>query len=184
MINTLTRQHSLKQIADEALSAEAFPVRALLFDKVAEANWKVPWHQDTAIAVRERLEIPGFSGWSEKDAVPHVHPPASILGEMVSLRMHLDDCGADNGPLRVIPESHTKGILNSEQIEAFRKQTTEATCCTIAGDVLAMRPLILHASSPAQSPSHRRVIHIEYACRPLPYGLHWFEQSESLATLN
>jgi len=36
-----------------------------------------------------------------------------------------------------------------------------------------MCPLILHASSKAVSPSHRRVIHIEYAGAELPGGLEW-----------
>jgi hypothetical protein len=36
-----------------------------------------------------------------------------------------------------------------------------------------MCPLTLHASSPAQAASHRRVIHIEYACDNLPAGLEW-----------
>jgi hypothetical protein len=32
-----------------------------------------------------------------------VHPPAEILDKMLTLRVHLDDCGEENGPLRVIP---------------------------------------------------------------------------------
>lgn len=184
LISSLARQQSVKQIAGQAFDADAFPVRALFFDKVAKANWKVPWHQDTAIAVQMRIEASGFTGWSEKDGVPHVHPPASILAGMISLRLHLDDCGSDNGPLRVIPGSHTQGVLTTEQIDAARKQTPEVICSTKAGDVLALRPLLLHASSPALSPSHRRVIHIEYACHPLPHGLQWFEQAVALSTLN
>jgi len=39
---------------------------------------------------------------------------------------------------------------------------------------------VLHASSPAKSPSHRRVIHIEYASGTLPEGLRWFEQATQL----
>lgn len=182
-INALAHQHSVKQIADKALEAEAFPVRTLFFDKVAEANWKVPWHQDTAIAVHQRADASGFTGWSEKEGVPHVHPPASVLEGIIALRLHLDDCGPDNGPLRVIPGSHTQGILTTEQIDAARKQTPEVICNAMAGDVLALRPLLLHASSPALSPSHRRVIHIEYARHPLPHGLQWFEQAAAVSTL-
>jgi hypothetical protein len=36
-----------------------------------------------------------------------------------------------------------------------------------------MRPLLLHASSPAADPRHRRVIHLEFAAEPLPGGLEW-----------
>jgi len=163
------------------LNGDAFPVRALFFDKVPDANWKVPWHQDITIAVRERIDTLGFSGWSEKDGVPHVHPPEHVLNEMLSLRIHLDDCGQDNGPLRVLPGTHNKGVLGSEGIEFHKLQNAEVICNAKAGDVLAMRPLLLHASSPAKSPSHRRVIHIEYACSPLPAGLNWHEQTEALA---
>jgi hypothetical protein len=35
---------------------------------------------------------------------------------------------------------------------------------------------LLHASSAATEPGHRRVMHIEYACEPLPAGLEWFER--------
>ena len=102
----------VKALADTALGAEAFAVRAVLFDKAPTSNWKVPWHQDTAIAVAKRAEAPGFVGWSVKDGVTHVHPPVEILERMVALRVHLDDCGLDSGPLRVLPGSHCHGKLN------------------------------------------------------------------------
>lgn len=163
-------------MANAALGADAFPVRALLFDKAPAANWKVPWHQDTAIAVAGRMEVPGFIGWSVKDGVTHVHPPVDVLERMVSLRIHLDDCGSDNGPLRVLPGSHRHGKLDDAEIERWRQTTEEVSCCVSQGDVLVMRPLLLHASSPAKSPSHRRVIHLEYARDELPNGMRWFEQ--------
>jgi len=168
---------SIKSLAEAALAADPFPVRALLFDKAPVANWKVPWHQDTAIAVAERVEVAGFIGWSVKDGVPHVHPPTEILEQMVALRIHLDDCGPDNGPLRVLPGSHRHGKLDEAEIEHWRRTTTEVSCCVAQGDVLVMRPLLLHASSPAKLPSHRRVIHLEYACGALPDGMRWFAQS-------
>lgn len=184
LIAGLAYDSALSKLASSLLNTNAFPVRALLFDKVAEANWKVAWHQDTAIAVAARVNLPGYTGWSEKDGVPHVHPPAETLESMVSLRLHLDDCGTDNGPLRVIPSSHQSGVLDSAQIDLLRANHDEVTCCAQAGDVLAMRPLLLHASSAANRPSHRRVIHIEYACQPLPHGLQWHEQAKHVANLN
>lgn len=56
-----------------------FAVRALLFDKTPEANWKVVWHQDITIAVRVRAEVAGFATWSEKGGVPHVQAPVELL---------------------------------------------------------------------------------------------------------
>ncbi len=174
----LANSPALKALADAALDADAFPVRALFFDKTPAANWRVPWHQDTAIAVAERIETPGFFGWSVKDGVIHVHPPTGILERMVALRLHLDDCGPENGPLRVLPGSQGHGRLEEDEIERCRQTTAEVRCCAAAGDVLVMRPLLLHASAPANSPSRRRVIHVEYACEALPNGLRWYEQPQ------
>lgn len=175
----LASSEALTLIAGRILGAELIPVRALFFDKTPTANWRVPWHQDTAIAVAERIETPGFTGWSVKDGVPHVHPPAAILESMVALRIHLDDCDEDNGPLRVIPGSHHEGRLTTEQIEAWRQRVPEVACCSRSGGILAMRPLLLHASSPASLASHRRVIHIEYAAGRLPNGLRWFTEMDA-----
>ena len=163
----------LKRIADRALGAAAFPVRVILFDKVDGANWGVPWHQDLAIPVSEKVDAPGFNGWSVKEGVPHVLPPAEVLAGMVTLRLHLDDCGEDNGPLRVVPGSHRFGKLSDTDIARVRGETPEFICLATRGSILAMRPMLLHASSAARRPGHRRVLHIEYAAHPLPCGLRW-----------
>ena len=88
--------------------------------------------------------------------------------------LHLDDCDESNGPLRVIPGSHGQGILSSEQIARHRQETAEVVCTVPAGGALVMAPLLLHASSRARSPSHRRVLHLEFApLGLLPEGLAW-----------
>jgi ectoine hydroxylase-related dioxygenase (phytanoyl-CoA dioxygenase family) len=163
------------------LGAEAFAVRGLFFDKLSGANWDVGWHQDLSIAVAERQEAPGFGGWSIKKGVLHVQPPASILEQMLTVRVHLDDCDADNGPLRVLRGSHRHGRLTEEAIEAFRRQGEEMTCLVRQGGIVLLRPLLLHASSRARRPSHRRVVHLEYAAVPLPHGLRWYEQVRAQA---
>jgi hypothetical protein len=174
VVADLATSPPLRSIADEALGAAAFPVRALLFDKIEGANWSLPWHQDLAIPVAEKLDVPGCSGWSVKDGVPHVLPPAEVLAQMIALRVHLDDCSMDNAPLRVLPGSHRSGKLTDADITRLRAETPEFICLAARGDVLALRPLLLHASSAAQRPGHRRVLHIEYAAHPLPGGLQWF----------
>lgn len=168
---------ALKNLLLPVLGPTAFPVRSLFFDKLAGANWQVGWHQDLSIAVAERVEVPGFTGWSVKQGVTHVQPPASILENMLTLRVHLDDCDEDNGPLRVLRGSHQLGRLNDEQIERWQQTGEAVTCLVPRGGVLLMRPLLLHSSSPAKNPRHRRVIHLEYAANPLPAGLRWFEQA-------
>jgi ectoine hydroxylase-related dioxygenase (phytanoyl-CoA dioxygenase family) len=155
----------------------AFPVRALFFDKLPRANWSVPWHQDFTIAVAERVEVPDFAGWSVKEGVIHVQAPAGILEKMVTLRLHLDDCDEENGALRVIRGSHRHGKLADADVERWKETGEVVTCAVPKGGVLLMRPLLLHASSPAKRPCHRRVLHLEYAAEPLPPGLRWYEPS-------
>ena len=157
------------------LKRELFPVRSIFFDKTPDANWLVPWHQDLSIAVKERVDVPGYGPWSTKEGVTHVQPPVHILKSMVTLRLHLDDCDESNGALRVIPGSHRQGRLDAASIAEARKLRDEVTCRVQAGDALLMRPLILHASSQAESPTHRRVIHLEYGTCRLPLGLDWAE---------
>jgi ectoine hydroxylase-related dioxygenase (phytanoyl-CoA dioxygenase family) len=156
--------------------AGARPVRAVFFDKNPAKNWAIPWHQDIAIAVAARIDTPGFSGWSAKEGVPHVNPPPSLLARMATLRIHLDDCDAANGALRVAPGSHRHGLLNDADVARLTAQGV-VTCHARRSDVVAMRPLMLHASSRATSPSHRRVIHLEYSADQLPNGLAWFEDT-------
>jgi hypothetical protein len=139
------------------------PVRAILFDKTPDTNWKVAWHQDLTIAVQERLDVPGYAPWSVKDGVVHVQPPLPLLEEMIALRLHLDDTPEGNGALKVIPGSHRHGRLDAVAISALRGTTAEHICEASAGDILLIKPLILHASSASERPAHRRVVHVEYA---------------------
>jgi ectoine hydroxylase-related dioxygenase (phytanoyl-CoA dioxygenase family) len=177
-----TLAQNLNPLITPILGETAFPVRGLFFDKIPGANWEVGWHQDLSIAVVERAEMPDFSGWSVKQGIMHVQPPASVLENMLTVRVHLDDCDADNGPLRVLRGSHRHGRLNDEQIARLKHDCKEVTCLVPAGGVLLMRPLILHASSPAKKPRHRRVIHLEYAANPLPAPLRWSEQPSQISS--
>ncbi len=161
-----------RELKDQRV-ASPFAVRAILFDKVAGANWKIPWHQDITIAVQERHEVEGYGPWSIKESLPHVQAPTHILKNMVAVRLHLDDCGIDNGPLRVVPKSHVNGRIKKATIPSLNPdQYAEALTCA-KSDAILMSPLTLHASSPAVSASHRRVIHIEYACCDLDTPLEW-----------
>ncbi|MBC7882076.1 MAG: phytanoyl-CoA dioxygenase family protein [Anaerolineae bacterium] len=160
-------------IVEPILGAEYFVVRSLLFDKIPGANWKVGWHQDRTITVRKRIVAPGFGSWSTKAGIQHVQAPVNVLENMLALRIHLDDCGSENGPLRILPGSHRSGILTDEGIKHWSSTVSPFICSVQAGGILALRPLLLHASSPAQTPAHRRVIHLELASEKLPGGLEW-----------
>jgi ectoine hydroxylase-related dioxygenase (phytanoyl-CoA dioxygenase family) len=172
-VRRLANDNRVRALADSVLSSDAFVVRSIFFDKTPEANWKVAWHQDLTITVREQIEVPGFTAWSIKDALVHVQPPVSVLERMVTLRLHLDDCGLENGPLQVIPGSHNAGRLTGQQISAWRAREQPIACVVPRGGALLMRPLLLHSSSPATTPMHRRVVHLEFAADPLPGGLEW-----------
>jgi ectoine hydroxylase-related dioxygenase (phytanoyl-CoA dioxygenase family) len=147
--------------------------RGIFFDKTPEANWPVSWHQDLTLAVAARHDLEGWTKWTVKRGVTHVQAPPDVLARMVTMRLHLDDCPEDNGPLRVIPGSHADGILGRPEITS-RTNSGAMTVTAEAGDALFMRPLLLHASSPAKRPAHRRVLHLEFAPRDLlPEGLDW-----------
>lgn len=160
-------------LARQALGEAARPVRILFFDKNPEANWSVPYHQDLTIAVRERAEVDGYRPWTIKAGIPHVQAPAEVLERMVAVRLHLDPCGEANGPLRVLPGTHRAGKLTHVEIESLVASRNEATVTAERGAAILMHPLLLHASSPASAPSHRRVLHIEYAAMNLPEPLVW-----------
>lgn len=160
-------------VVRKVLGESAHPVRGIFFDKTPHANWKVPWHQDLTIAVREKIEVAGFSAWSEKDCIPHVQPPVEILQKMLTLRLHLDDADATNGTLKVLSATHQNGRFEAAQIQQMRATHEETLCVAARGDALLMRPLLLHASSAGTAPKRRRVIHLEYAATELPDGLRW-----------
>ena len=164
---------ALRQFACSVLGDSCFAVRALFFDKTPDANWKVIWHQDLTVATQRRVDVTGYGPWTEKAGVPHVQPPCDILEDMLAVRLHLDACTVDNGPVRVIDGTHRLGRLTSDAIDRIRTEQAESVCLAASGAILAFRPLLLHASSPATRPTHRRVIHIEYAARDLAPPLVW-----------
>jgi hypothetical protein len=161
-------------IAETILDRGAHPVRAILFNKTPATNWYVTWHQDLSIPVKQRADVPGYGPWSMKDGIPHVQPPMSVLEKMVSLRIHIDPCPADNGAIKFLPGSHCAGILDSTQIGEWRLKES-VLCSAEIGDVIVMRPLVLHSSSESTALAQRRVLHIEYANVELSSLLEWAE---------
>jgi ectoine hydroxylase-related dioxygenase (phytanoyl-CoA dioxygenase family) len=151
-------------------------VKATLFDKTADANWRVQWHQDRMIAVKERLDVRGFGPWSTKAGSLHVDAPQEVLAQMLAIRIYLDECGPDNGPLRVVPGSHRMGKLSESELESVVSAAGAISELHVPqGGLLVMRPLLVHASSAARSPEHRRVLHIEFAPAEAISPLKWHE---------
>ncbi len=160
-------------IAGELLGGEARLVRAIFFDKTPGRNWTVPWHQDKTVALNRRVEMDGWGPWSEKEGVCHVQPPCPVLDRMLAIRLHIDPCDEENGCLRVIPGSHRSGILKPREVERVVETSDSVPCIAAAGDAVIMRPHVLHSSRRSVTPSHRRVIHLEYSDYELPSGIRW-----------
>ena len=161
----IANDERLLRIARRELESDPVPFRATLFAKTGKANWLVVWHQDTALPLEAKVDSPDWGPWSTKEGILYAHAPAWALCRVVALRVHLDDSSWDNGPLRVIPGSHTDGVLSDEAVFALARRCGGGgrDCVVARGGVLAMRPLLIHCSSRSTSTAPRRVLHLEYA---------------------
>ena len=152
---------------------EFVAVQCTAFEKSASRNWLVPIHQDLSIPVAARVRHADLRGWSEKEGVLFVQPPTEVLEQLVAVRVHLDACTQQDGPLRVVRGTHLRGRIDPETAVAIRSAGTEVDCCAARGDVLVMNPLLLHASSKSTGDSRRRVLHFLFGPGQLPHGLRW-----------
>ncbi|MBC3917553.1 phytanoyl-CoA dioxygenase family protein [Undibacterium sp. CY18W] len=159
----------------------AKPVRSIFFNKNAEHNWLVAWHQDMTICVDQRMDAPGYTKWTLKNGVHHVEPPSNVLESMLTLRIALDAANHDNAALKVMAGSHRYGKLKGQQVDAYIENAAQSdmhVCAMQAGDVLLMKPLLLHASDKATHTAlatQRRVLHLEFSATILPETIFWFE---------
>jgi len=172
-VKRLADSSLLRETARACLSGNPEIVRVIVFDKTADKNWLVTWHQDKTISVSHKVDFPNWGPWTVKDGIHHVQPDIKVLEDMITLRIHLDDASEDNGCLKVIPMSHNLGILNNDERNRVVSESQEYLCTAKSGDLLLMRPHLLHSSSKGSAPSHRRVVHIEYSSFKLPMGLEW-----------
>jgi ectoine hydroxylase-related dioxygenase (phytanoyl-CoA dioxygenase family) len=160
-------------VAATALGPFCQPVRAVFFDKSAEVNWSLGWHQDRTICVRKRVEVEGFGPWTTKNGLQHVAPPISVLNDMVTLRVHLDDVPESNAPLLIAPGSHKLGLVPIAETKDVIARLGSRACLAQSGDVWLYSTPILHASERASRPLRRRVLQVDYAANALPGGLEW-----------
>lgn len=172
-IKRLVESEQMIGKAKEILGSFPKIVRVIYFDKTPEKNWFVTWHQDKTISVSEKKEIAGWGPWTIKDGVHCVQPDLSVLNSMVTFRVHLDDADENNGNIRAILGSHMLGILSSSDILKINENESSISFKVKSGDVIMMRPHLLHSSSKAIVPSHRRIVHVEYSNYELPKGLKW-----------
>jgi hypothetical protein len=170
-IEALARSHEVRRLVEPVLGAAAFAFRATLFDKYADRNWPVAWHQDRTVPVQRRIDAAGYRNWSHKGAVWFCEPPRSAHQDHLAVRVDLDGSGPDNGGLRVLPASHRDGVLTPEQVAAAVAERSPRCPEVVAGGALRMRPLLLHSSRRSLVAGHRRVVHFEFAARELPGGV-------------
>lgn len=173
LLSHLDHESTIGSVVSGKLGQVARPVRAIAFDKTDGANWALDWHQDRAIAVRERVDVEGFGQWTLKQGQHHVQPPAELLARMATVRIHLDPVDEANAPLKIAPGSHGLGRVAEHDVGAVVERCGQSACLADAGDVWLYATLILHASEPAAPGRRRRVLQVDYAVENLPGGLEW-----------
>ena len=165
---------ALKNTIETLFGHGYFLVKSIYFDKPENSNWFVSYHQDLTISVDKKVALPGFGPYTIKQNQFAVQPPINILESNFTIRIHLDDTDEDNGALKVIPKSHSKGIYRPENIDW--KKETEVSCNVQKGGIMMMKPLLLHGSNRTTNNKKRRVIHLEFSNQILPKGLNWSEE--------
>lgn len=172
--NVIFKNEKFTQLYDDVCNDTFFLSKAIFFNKPSKSNWFVSYHQDLSISVKERIEIEGYTKWTNKNGQLRVIPPKEVLEIIMTIRIHLDKTEATNGALKVIPGSHDKGIIRVDA--SFDKDNYgEVIVCEVAkGGVMLMKPLLLHASSKSISEFDRRVIHLEFCNKEIP--IQWLER--------
>lgn len=143
------------------------------FQKSADRNWLVAMHQDLSVPVAQRVDAPTLTGWSEKEGALYVQAPVELAQQLVAVRLHIDACGENDGPLKVLAGTHLRGQLCPDTIAKIRLAATETICTALPGDAWAMRPHLLHSSSKSKGSNKRRVLHFLFGPKDLPYDLRW-----------
>ncbi|WP_425100470.1 phytanoyl-CoA dioxygenase family protein [Tropicibacter sp. S64] len=147
----------------------------MAFDKSDSQNWSLPWHQDRVVAVRDRLDVEGFTNWTRKDGSWHCEPPVALLQRMLFLRVHLDPSTEDNGAMQIALGSHRQGLIPSAQAASVALACPVETTEAAPGDLLVLKMLTLHRSCPSRETTPRRVLRLDLADFDLPSGLDWAE---------
>lgn len=184
----LAKRPNVLQQCKAVLGESLGIVRALYFDKPPGTSWALPWHQDLTIAIKQHVE--GNSAWrsdwkewfskpTTKAGVCHVEAPRELLESMLTVRVHLDAMGHENGPLYVRPGSHRFGKLHEDTNAIVASESKPIYCDK--GSVMLMRPLLSHSSIGClpNCNLHRRILHLEL-CNvenlPSPFEWHTWQQ--------
>lgn len=156
---------------DRLIPKDFVAIQCTYFEKSTDTNWLVPIHQDLSIPVKNRIDSAELNGWSVKHGEHFVQTPIEFTKQLIAVRLHLDDCQAEDGAVIVVPGSHLAGKIDSAEAPQIRQRKVNQVCVIQAGAVLIMRPLLLHMSSKASGNSKRRVLHFVFAPPTPPLGL-------------
>ncbi|MFH6989017.1 phytanoyl-CoA dioxygenase family protein [Flavobacterium collinsii] len=166
---------NLKNIIKSNFGSGYFITKSIYFDKPEKSNWFVAYHQDLTISVDQKIEVENFENWTVKQNQFAVQPPKEVLEKNFTIRIHLDKTTKENGALKVINNSHSKGIFRVENMDFANEN--ETICEVEQGGIMIMKPLLFHASNKTTNNERRRVIHIEFSNQQLPSGLEWSEKT-------
>lgn len=170
-LSRLVWNDRMRSLVRDLVGDNAFVSKSIWFDKSPGGNWFVGHHQDISICVARKVETEGYSRWTSKHGMIGVVPPVGILDRTLTIRIHLDRADTMNGALKVKPGSHRHGILRNTM-----DGMSEEECPMEAGDVMLMRPLLLHASMRSSGDAPRRVLHLEVTNVLLDGALEWGEK--------
>ena len=146
------------------------PVRALI-----GADARVGDAEKDGVVVNRYVNVPGSAyprlGW-HTDGLRDIFY-GRLPVQMLNIGLHLDDCAAENGGLRLIPGSHTQGFWDT----CFRKlyfishasDPAEIAVETNAGDLTVHDGRLWHRvaqSSRTGWPSLRRSMYVPYLTGP------------------
>ena len=172
-LKNLIFNKNLKTLIQELGSEAYFAIKSIYFDKPETSNWFVPYHQDLTISVTKRIDTENYCNWTKKNDQVAVQPPLSVLENIFTIRIHLDDTTFENGAVKVISHSHLQQIIPIADVTSDKSK--EVVCAVPKGGVMLMKPLTLHASTRTINHQRRRVLHIEFSNLTLDNQLEWAE---------
>jgi ectoine hydroxylase-related dioxygenase (phytanoyl-CoA dioxygenase family) len=178
----ILNSESFRTLFNTVCNENYFLSKAIYFNKPSKSNWFVSYHQDLSISVKNKIDVEGYTSWTNKKGQFGVIPPLNILENTITFRIHLNDADETNGCLKVIAKSHKKGIIRVDNHFDFNKEGEEINCRVQEGGVMLMKPLLLHASQKSTSENDRRVIHLEFCNQEVP--MEWLERKRLLPSNN
>jgi ectoine hydroxylase len=155
---TLSRLPRTLGVAAQLLGEDTYLYQSRVNLKLPFAGDAWSWHQD-------------FSAWHRGDGMPKPHA--------VMTAVFLQACNAANGPLLVIPRSHTEDVAEVLQREAhvqgyeverisnelLRDLASRSGIVDLsgpAGSVAFIHPTLLHGSAANMTPWSRAILYLNY----------------------